>query len=37
MADLTLAPLAAGDYAIELTAATGTGTQQVITAIRVTR
>jgi VWFA-related protein len=37
MADLTLAPLAAGDYAIEVTTETGNGTQQVITAIRVTR
>ena len=37
MADLTLAPLAAGDYAIELSTETGDGTKQVITAIRVTR
>ena len=37
MADLTLAPLAAGDYAIELTTETAEGTKQVVTAIRVTR
>lgn len=37
LADLTLAPLAAGDYAIEVSTTAGGGTQKVITAIRITR
>ena len=36
-ADLTLAALAAGDYAVELTTTAGETTRQVITAFRVTR
>jgi hypothetical protein len=36
-ADITLAALAAGDYAVELTIAGGAGEQRVITAIRVGR
>jgi VWFA-related protein len=36
-ADITLAPLAAGDYAVELTTSSGSTTRQIITAIRVTR
>jgi VWFA-related protein len=36
-ADLTLAPLAAGDYAIELTTASGSETRQIVTAFRVSR
>jgi hypothetical protein len=37
VADLTLAPLAAGDYAIEVSTSAAEGTRQVITAIRITR
>lgn len=36
-ADITLAPLAAGDYAVELTIAGGAGSQRILTAIRVGR
>ena len=36
-ADVTLAPLAPGDYAIELSATTPDGEQRVVTAIRVVR
>jgi VWFA-related protein len=36
-ADVTLAPLGAGDYAIELTAMHPSGERKVVTAIRVTR
>jgi hypothetical protein len=36
-ADITLAPLAAGDYAVEMTIANGAGEQRVLTAIRVGR
>lgn len=36
-ADLTLAPLAPGDYAIEMSATTSAGEQRSVTAIRVTR
>lgn len=36
-ADLTLAPLAPGDYAIELSATTSDGEQRTVTAIRVVR
>jgi VWFA-related protein len=36
-ADVTLAPLAAADYAVELNTSTSAGTQQVIAAIRVGR
>jgi VWFA-related protein len=35
--DVTLAPLGAGDYAIELSASTRSGEQKVVTAIRVGR
>jgi hypothetical protein len=35
--DVTLAPLAAGDYAIELTVTDGADTRQIITAFRVKR
>jgi hypothetical protein len=37
VADLTLAPLAAGDYAIEVTFTSGDAEQRVLTAIRLTR
>jgi hypothetical protein len=37
IADITLAPLAAADYAIELTSLSGSDTQQVVTAFRVRR
>ena len=37
VADITLAALGAGDYAIELGATTGAGEQKVMTAVRVTR
>ena len=36
-ADVTLAPLAAGDYALELTTSSGSETRQTIMAFRVTR
>ena len=36
-ADITLAPLSAGDYAVEVSHETGGVHQKVITAIRVTR
>jgi VWFA-related protein len=36
-ADVTLAPLAAGDYAVELTTSSGSDTKHVITAFRVRR
>ena len=36
-ADLTLAALGAGDYAIEITTSSGETTHQIITAFRVTR
>ena len=36
-ADLTLAPLAAGDYAIEVTSTSGAETRQTVTAFRVSR
>ena len=36
-ADVTLAPLAPGDYAIELSAGTPDGEQRIVTAIRVVR
>jgi VWFA-related protein len=36
-ADITLAPLAAGDYAIELTVPDGADTRQIVTAFRVRR
>ena len=37
LADVTLAPLAAGDYAIEVSTTSGGSAQRVITAVRVTR
>ncbi len=37
VADVTLAALGAGDYAIELTAATANGDKKSVTAVRVTR
>jgi hypothetical protein len=37
VADVTLAALGAGDYAIELTATTAAGEKTVVTAIRVGR
>ena len=37
LADLTLAPLAAGDYAIEVSTTSSGSSQRVITGIRVTR
>jgi VWFA-related protein len=37
VADITLAALGAGDYAIELSATTASGEQKVVTAIRVIR
>jgi hypothetical protein len=36
-ADITLAPLAAGDYAVELSTSSGAETRQTITAFRVSR
>jgi VWFA-related protein len=36
-ADITLAALAAGDYALELTVSTGSGTERLLTALRVGR
>lgn len=36
-AEVVLAPLAAGDYIVELTGNTGNGEEKVLTAIRVTR
>jgi hypothetical protein len=36
-ADLTLASLGAGDYAIEITTASGSNSHQIITAFRVAR
>ena len=36
-AEVTLAPLAPSDYAIEVTAATPSGEQRVVTAIRIGR
>ena len=36
-ADITLAPLGPGDYAIELTTSSGSTTHQIITAVRVGR
>lgn len=36
-ADIALAPLAAGDYAVELTTTAGTETRQIVTAFRVSR
>jgi len=36
-ADVTLAPLAAGDYAVELTTSSGSDTTHVIAAFRVRR
>jgi len=36
-ADITLAPLAAGDYAVELSTSSGTETRHTITAFRVSR
>jgi VWFA-related protein len=36
-ADITLAPLSAGDYAVELTRESGGTQQKIVTAIRITR
>jgi hypothetical protein len=36
-ADVTLAPLGAGDYVVETSFTTGSGEEKVVTAIRVTR
>jgi len=35
--DITLAPLGAGDYVVELSATSGATEKKVMTAIRVTR
>jgi hypothetical protein len=37
VADVTLAPLGAGDYVVELSASSGGTERKVISAIRVTR
>jgi hypothetical protein len=36
-AEITLAPLSAGDYAVELTRGTAAAQQKILTAIRVTK